>query len=78
MSATYLISGWTKGQDPEHSIQLVDSGALTERRKKLDPITSLHIYSVQPTQPKVSLLALRPSHARHMCQPSMKTVKLAT
>ncbi|CAL8470151.1 g9693 [Coccomyxa elongata] len=52
VSATYLISGWTKGPDPEHSIQLVDAGSLTERRKKLDPITSLHVYSVQPTQPK--------------------------
>ncbi|BDA44170.1 probable DNA polymerase delta subunit 3 at N-terminal half [Coccomyxa sp. Obi] len=52
VSATYLISGWTKGPEPEHSIQLVDAGSLTERRKKLDPITSLHVYSVQPTQPK--------------------------
>lgn len=57
VSATYLISGWTKGPEPEHSIQLVDAGSLTERRKKLDPITSLHVYSVQPTQPKVNLCA---------------------
>lgn len=56
VSATYLISGWTKGPEPEHSIQLVDAGSLTERRKKLDPITSLHVYSIQPTQPKVNLI----------------------
>ena len=54
VSATYLISGWTKGPEPEHTIQLVDSESLIERRKTLDPITSLHVYSVQPTQPKVN------------------------
>ena len=55
VSATYLISGWTKSPEPEHTIQLVDSGALIERRKTLEPITSLHVYSVQPTQPKVNI-----------------------
>ena len=55
VSATYLIAGWTKGADSRHLVQLVDVSALADRRSKLDPITSLHVYSVQPTTPKACL-----------------------
>jgi hypothetical protein len=53
VSATYLISGWTKSCEPQHTVYLVDARAVAEHRKKLDPMTSLHVYSVQPVQPKV-------------------------
>lgn len=53
ISATYLISGWTKASQPQHTVELVDAKALAQRRSKLDPVTSLHVYSVQPVQPRV-------------------------
>ena len=53
-SITYLLAGWTKGAAPQHVIKLVDASALADCRAKLEPITAMHVYSVQPTQPKVS------------------------
>ncbi len=58
MSATFLLAGWTKGEEPQHVIKLVDAASLASCRAKLDPITALHVYSVQPTQPKARLHAL--------------------
>ena len=55
VSATYLLAGWTKGEEPQHVIRLVDAASLGACRAKLDPVTALHVYSVQPTQPKASM-----------------------
>jgi len=53
VSSTYLIAGWTKSGNPQHIVQLVDATAVADRRSKLDPVTSLHVYSIQPAAPKV-------------------------
>lgn len=53
VKATYLLAGWTTGEPPQHVVQLVDSEQLTTSRSALDPVTSMHVYSLQPTQPKV-------------------------
>jgi DNA polymerase delta subunit 3 len=53
LSSTYLVAGWTKGASPQHVVQLVDASAVADKRSKLDPVTSLHVYSIQPTAPKV-------------------------
>ena len=54
VSATYLLAGWTNGADPQHVITLVDAASLAKCREKLNPVTAMHVYSVQPTQPKAS------------------------
>ncbi len=54
VKATYLLAGWTKTDPRQHTVQLVDSEHLSTRRSALDPVTSMHVYSLQPTQPKVS------------------------
>ena len=53
VKATYLLAGWTKTDPRQHTVQLVDSEHLSTRRSALDPVTSMHVYSLQPTQPKV-------------------------
>lgn len=52
VKATYLLAGWTSTQPRQHTVQLVDSEHLSTRRSALDPVTSMHVYSLQPTQPK--------------------------
>ena len=52
VASTYLVAGWTEGANPHHTVQLVDASAVADRRSKLDPVTSLHVYSIQPTAPK--------------------------
>ncbi|KAL0049157.1 hypothetical protein WJX82_007778 [Trebouxia sp. C0006] len=52
VKATYLLAGWTKTDPRQHTVQLVDSEHLSTRRSALDPVTSMHVYSLQPTQPK--------------------------
>ncbi|KAL0023387.1 hypothetical protein WJX79_001953 [Trebouxia sp. C0005] len=47
-----LFAGWTKTDPRQHTVQLVDSEHLSTRRSALDPVTSMHVYSLQPTQPK--------------------------
>lgn len=56
VASTYLVAGWTKGADPHHVVQLVDASEVADRRTKLEPVTSLHVYSIQPTPPKACLL----------------------
>lgn len=52
VKATYLLAGWTTTEPRQHTVQLVDSEHLSTRRSSLDPVTSMHVYSLQPTQPK--------------------------
>lgn len=58
VSSTYLVAGWTKGASPQHVVQLVDASAIADKRSKLDPVTSLHVYSIQPTAPKARTASL--------------------
>ena len=55
VASTYLVAGWTKGANPDHVVQLVDAAAVADRRSKLDPVTSMHVYSIQPSAPKACL-----------------------
>ncbi|KAK9853083.1 hypothetical protein WJX84_008703 [Apatococcus fuscideae] len=50
--ATYLLAGWTKAEPSQHIVTLVDQDKLLKSRDALAPVTSLHVYSIQPTQPK--------------------------
>ena len=59
VSATYLLAGWTKDDTTRHVVQLVGTKALQEQRSCLTSETSLHVYSIQPSQPKVCLLTSR-------------------
>ena len=68
VSATYLLAGWTKGAEPQHVITLVDASSLAKCREKLDPVTAMHVYSVQPTQPKA-----RASSAHVVTGPARRT-----
>ena len=61
---TYLLSGWTHaGNSRQHVVHLVDAARLQERLADLDPVTGLHIYSVQPAQPKVDICPLHPARS---------------
>ena len=62
VKATYLLAGWTNTEPRRHTVQLVDSEHLSTKRSSLDPVTSMHVYSLQPAQPKVGLCF----HARIM------------
>lgn len=55
VKATYLLAGWTNTEPRQHTVQLVDSEHLSTKRSSLDPVTSMHVYSLQPAQPKVGL-----------------------
>ena len=46
-------SGSSSGSGRRHIAQLVDAGRLEARKAELAQVTSLHVYSVQPAQPKV-------------------------
>lgn len=52
VNATYLLAGWSKQDDSRHIVQLVGQKALQSKRTCLKTETSLHVYSVQPSQPK--------------------------
>ena len=67
VSSTYLIAGWTKGAMPQHSVQLVDASDLADKRSKLDPVTSLHVYSIRPSAPKASPGCLLSYHCKQCC-----------
>jgi DNA polymerase subunit Cdc27 len=41
------------GSGRRHIAQLVDAARLEDRKAELAEVTSLHVYSVQPVQPKV-------------------------
>lgn len=53
VSAIYLLAGWTK--QGSHIVQLVGQKGLQNRRAGLKSETSLHVYSIQPSQPKAGL-----------------------
>jgi DNA polymerase subunit Cdc27 len=63
MQATYLLAGWQQdGQGGRlHTVQLVDASLLAREKARFAPLTGLHVYSLQPSQPKVALSARRPS-----------------
>ena len=53
MKATYLLSGWTSKEPRRHVVHLVAPEQLSTARQALQPVTSMHVYSVQPSAPKV-------------------------
>ena len=55
VKATYLLAGWTKQQPRQHVVQLTPAEQLSTASINLDPVTSMHVYSVQPSQPQVGL-----------------------
>lgn len=57
VKATFFLSGWTQGENKEHVVLLVSSADLPQKKALLDPVTSMHVYSVQPSQPKVGNIA---------------------
>ena len=63
VKATYLLAGWTNTEPRQHTVQLVDSEHLSTKRSSLDPVTSMHVYSLQPAQPKVGLMQSLSRHA---------------
>lgn len=58
--ATYLLSGWVEDGEGirQHVVQVVDASVLAREKARFSPITGLHVYSVQPSQPKVDPLAI--------------------
>ncbi|GMH32886.1 hypothetical protein BSKO_00720 [Bryopsis sp. KO-2023] len=55
VTAVYLLGGWTK-DSKSHVFQLVPHADLEVRKKLLEPITSLHVYSVAPKQKTQTLV----------------------
>ena len=53
VKATYLLSGWTSEKPRRHVVHLVAPEQLSTARQALQPVTSMHVYSVQPSAPKV-------------------------
>eukprot|EP00798_Chlamydomonas_sp_ICE-L_P032128 gene32128-16651_t len=50
VKTTYLVSGWEK-ETNQHVFNVLDSAKLHAAREQLDPITSMHVYSVAPPVP---------------------------
>ena len=72
VAAMYLLAGWTKGTDPpQHVVSLVNSAQLPKKRAALEPVTSLHVYSLQPSQPKVRLWTQ--SKTNLQCGPGLRS-----
>ena len=57
VKATFLLSGWTKEEQPQHVVRVVEGSRLEAVKGSLDTITAMHVYSVQPGVPKVSVHA---------------------
>ena len=53
MQATFLLAGWTKEEPRMHVIRLVDAAKVLAVKETLQPLTSYHAYSVQPSKPQV-------------------------
>lgn len=49
-----------------HVAQLVDAARLESRQSELAEVTSLHVYSVQPAQPKVRFQATSSGNSQHV------------
>lgn len=58
----YLLAGWTKEEPQRHVVRLVDASKVMAVRNTLEPLTSYHMYSVQPSQPQVCRLPRPTSH----------------
>ena len=52
--ATFLLAGWTKEEPRTHVVKLVDASKVLAVRDTLQPLTSYHAYSVQPSVPQVT------------------------
>lgn len=48
VSTAYLVAGWSRQDGKEHLIQLVDGSNLPKLQQQLNPVTSIHVYSVSP------------------------------
>eukprot|EP00889_Picochlorum_renovo_P003854 jgi/Picre1/30884/NNA_006243.t1 len=48
VEATYLLSGWTKGEKGKHVVKVVRGACLENEKESLSRIDALHVYSVQP------------------------------
>ena len=60
ISSTFLLSGWEPGssssigdEGPKHVVRVVAASDLEPAKAALQAVTSLHVYSVQPTTVKV-------------------------
>ncbi len=53
MQATFLLAGWTKEEPRTHIIRLVEASKVLAVKETLQPVTSYHAYSVQPSKPQV-------------------------
>ena len=53
MQATFLLAGWTKAEPRTHVVRLVDSSKVLAVKETLQPLTSYHAFSVQPSKPQV-------------------------
>ena len=54
VQATFLLAGWTKEEPRTHIVRLVDASKVLAVKETLQPVTSYHAYSVQPSKPQVS------------------------
>ena len=52
--ATFLLAGWTKEEPRTHVVRLVDACKVLAAKETLQPVTSYHAYSVQPSKPQVT------------------------
>ncbi len=59
MQATFLLAGWTKEEPRTHIVRLVDASKVLAVKETLQPVTSYHAYSVQPSKPQVLQLQSR-------------------
>ena len=57
MQATFLLAGWTKEEPRTHIVRLVDASKVLAAKEALQPLTSYHAYSVQPSKPQVMRLS---------------------
>ena len=47
VDATYLLSGWSKGEPAKHVVKVVRGSCLEKEKDGLSRIDALHVYSVQ-------------------------------
>ncbi len=60
--ATFLLAGWTKEEPRTHVVKLVDASRVLAVRDALQPLTSYHAYSVQPSKPQARIPSQQDVH----------------
>ena len=66
--ATFLLGGWTREAVARHVVRVVEAGAVESSKASLASITALHVYSVQPSCPKVGEALLLPGRLPPCCR----------